>query len=110
MTNNPFLHSIHLRQIFIFIIIFFAFSASYTDKAQPEFSRDELQLIKDRKASPAAFKYLTSQDKFPMSETKLSTQSNLADGNLDPTFNASVTEGFGYVYKSIVQPDGKIII
>ncbi len=33
----------------------------------------------------------------------------LADGNIDPTFNASVTEGDGQVFETVAQPDGKII-
>ena len=35
--------------------------------------------------------------------------SNAVGGNIDPTFNASVTEGSGYVNETVVQPDGKII-
>src|SRR6185436_13972162 len=33
----------------------------------------------------------------------------LAAGGIDPTFNASVTEGAGSVSRTLTQPDGKII-
>jgi uncharacterized delta-60 repeat protein len=33
-----------------------------------------------------------------------------ADGDIDASFNPSVTEGFGFVEEAIVQPDGKVII
>src|SRR5689334_12016668 len=112
MTNIPFLRSIELRQIVYFfcLTIFFALTVSTAVKAQPEFSSEELQLLKDRKFSPAAFKYLVSQNKISMPAINPSNQTNLADGNIDPTFNASVTESSGYINKSLVQPDGKIII
>jgi len=32
------------------------------------------------------------------------------DGDVDASFNPSVTEGFGFVEEAIVQPDGKVII
>ena len=32
-----------------------------------------------------------------------------AEGNLDPSFSTSITEGFGYVNETVVQPDDKII-
>lgn len=32
------------------------------------------------------------------------------DGNIDPTFNASVTDGsYGFINETVIQPDGKII-
>jgi uncharacterized delta-60 repeat protein len=34
----------------------------------------------------------------------------LADDDIDSTFNASVTEGSGYVKETVMQPDGKIIV
>ncbi len=33
-----------------------------------------------------------------------------ADGDIDASFNPSVSEGFGFVEEAIVQPDGKVII
>ena len=38
------------------------------------------------------------------------TETPLADGDVDASFNAGVTEGAGFVEDIIVQPDGKIII
>ena len=78
-------------------------------QAQPEFSRDELQLIKKRGNYSNAVKYRLPQEKFPMPEVTEQNRPAMADGNLDATFGASATEGFGYVNKTIVQPDGKII-
>src|SRR5215213_3956088 len=36
-------------------------------------------------------------------------QIRFAAGSLDSTFNASVTEGFGFVNRTLTQPDGKIM-
>ena len=53
----------------------------------------------------------------PASENSLSAQADArrffaptAEGDVDGTFNASAAEGFGDVEKSVVQPDGRIIV
>jgi uncharacterized delta-60 repeat protein len=46
----------------------------------------------------------------PSKFVKKRTDSLLADSDVDAGFNASVSEGFGYVKETLVQPDGKIII
>ncbi|HEY8559964.1 MAG TPA: FG-GAP-like repeat-containing protein [Pyrinomonadaceae bacterium] len=49
------------------------------------------------------------QEDLPMPAASFN-KSNPGNGDLDPSFNASVTEGSGFVDDSVVQPDGKIII
>lgn len=79
-------------------------------KAQPEFSQAELQLLRERRTHPDLFKFQIGKENSPLNPQSVSNKSMLADGNLDPAFNASVTESSGYVDESVVQPDGKIII
>ena len=94
------------RTAFFLIILFIL---SLNAQAQPEFSASELRLIKERGGYSKSLKYHLPQDKFPMPEMTESGKLNFADGNIDATFNSSVTEGFGYVNETVVQPDGKII-
>jgi len=93
----------------IFALVGFLLTLSVMVSAQPEFSESELRLIKKRRNYSDALKYHLPQEKFPMPEIIESGNSDFADGNLDLTFNASFTEGFGYVNETVVQPDGKII-
>jgi uncharacterized delta-60 repeat protein len=95
----------HCLLILLFTLTFF----SFVTYAQPEFSAAELRLVKEKKSYSNAVKYHLPQDKFPMPEITVEGNTIFADGDLDSTFNASVTEGFGYVNKTVIQTDGKII-
>jgi len=90
-------------------ILFLLVTFSAVVQAQPEFSAEEMRVIKERRFLSDALKHQLPQEKFPMPEISNQTRSSQIDGNIDPTFNASVTEGFGYVNETVVQPDGKII-
>ncbi|NOT47290.1 MAG: hypothetical protein HOP17_06015, partial [Acidobacteria bacterium] len=46
----------------------------------------------------------------PLSSKVSSSRSPQVKGSIDSSFNVAVTEGFGYVNDSVVQPDGKIIV
>jgi uncharacterized delta-60 repeat protein len=85
----------------------FLFSSNLS--AQPEFSPLELRIIKERKYSADISRYRFPQDESQTPDKPFSQSRVFADGNLDPAYNASVTEGFGYVNETVVQPDGKII-
>ena len=50
------------------------------------------------------------EESFPLPPLNVTGGLSPATGNLDPIFNASVTEGDGFVDDLVVQPDGKIII
>ena len=94
----------------IFALVAFLLASSIIVSAQPEFSDSELRLIKERGGYTDTIKHRLSPDKFPLTDMPAAqTFAPMADGDLDPTFNTSVTEGSGYVSKTVVQPDGKII-
>ena len=91
---------------FIFAILIFA--GAFIVKGQPEFSKNGAPFF-NKNFIPGSMKYPLPAEKFSMPETSSQNRPLLADGDLDSTFNASVTEGTGYVSKTVVQPDGKII-
>jgi uncharacterized delta-60 repeat protein len=111
MTNRISLRLPILRRTNYFFILttLLIFPFALTIKAQPEFSKEELSLIKERKYISNTLKYHLPQDKFPMPEISNQNNTLMADGSIDSTFNVSATEGFGYVNKTVAQPDGKII-
>jgi uncharacterized delta-60 repeat protein len=111
MTNRISLCLPTSRQINHFFILttLLIFSCALIIKGQPEFSKKELSLIKERKYISNNLKYHLPQDKFPMPEISNQNNTIMADGNIDSTFNVSATEGFGYVNKTVAQSDGKII-
>ncbi|MDQ3323122.1 MAG: delta-60 repeat domain-containing protein, partial [Acidobacteriota bacterium] len=49
-------------------------------------------------------------DAAPDKRTETRRDALAADGDIDASFNAGVSEGFGFIEETIVQPDGKIII
>ncbi len=99
------------RQVFnrFFFILFLMFAWTQNFQAQPELSADELRQLKQHKYLSDGLKYRLPHDKLPMPDAVIQNRPTLADGDLDATFNASVTESFGYVNETVVQPDGKII-
>jgi uncharacterized delta-60 repeat protein len=97
-----------MATILAFAGVLFLFSSNVS--AQPEFSASELRLIKERRYSSDMMQYRFPKDELQTPDKPFSpSRPAFADGNLDPTFNASVTEGFGYVHETVIQPDGKII-
>ncbi|HVE57937.1 MAG TPA: delta-60 repeat domain-containing protein, partial [Pyrinomonadaceae bacterium] len=111
MSKNllfPLLSGRHFKNLFIFAF-FSIFAFSLPIKAQPGFSKEQLQLLKAHRIHPDLLKDQMPSESFPAA-INLTNKTSLADGDLDPTFNASVTESSGYVDDSIVQPDGKIVI
>jgi uncharacterized delta-60 repeat protein len=102
---RAFLSCVTRSAIFGPSIIFCCLSTAY---AQPEFSRSELQLIKKHGSYSNSAKLKLPQEHFPNPPISASNASP-SDGDIDPNFNAAVTEAFGYVYETVVQPDGRII-
>ena len=109
MSKNINLSLLDYGQAFLLscfsILLILSFSSFI--KAQPELSAEELNKLKTRKYTDV-FKYHLPQEKLPVSSQP--DRPLLLDGDLDATFNTSVTEGFGYVNETLVQPDGKIIV
>jgi uncharacterized delta-60 repeat protein len=99
------LKRLSLTSLFTLAVLAFATSVF----AQSGFSASELKTLKERKFTSDAARYHAPQDDSPLSTIKNQSRPSIADGNIDLTFNASVTEGFGYVNETVVQPDGKII-
>ena len=94
------LFSLAILSLFTFTII---------AQAQPEFSESEYRLIRQNGVLSDGLKHKLPQEKFSMPEISRQSRAAFADGNIDPTFNAAMTEGFGYVNETVVQTDGKII-
>lgn len=106
------LHAITLLKSKIpafFALAGFLFLLAGASAAQSEYTGEELRQIKERGLSGDMLRY-----HFPKDDKKaqMSLQSRFAaaDGNVDQTFAAAVTEGFGYINEMVVQPDGKIIV
>ena len=95
-----------LQRIFYSLILLF-FSLSGFAQAQSDFSGRPS--YKPEIPQNQFSKFLLPQEKHLASEVFNRQYAPTADGDLDPNFNASVTEGTGYVSKTVVQPDGKII-
>ncbi|MDQ3063634.1 MAG: delta-60 repeat domain-containing protein, partial [Acidobacteriota bacterium] len=82
-----------------------------TQLSLPAFSKGA---IETKPISPRASR--TNLDTLPISTDKSAASnreqitSPTAEGDVDVTFNAGITEGFGFVEQTIVQPDGKIIV
>ncbi len=96
-------HLVALTVLFICFLQFVIYG-------QPEFNQKEVSSIKNKKTVSRSFKYHLPQDKFPLPEIPKQTDAPTIDGGVDSTFGASVSESFGYINKSIVQPDGKILV
>ncbi len=80
-----------------------------TSFGQPEFAWSSQILINKSGLYSDAANYYVPQPNFRNPELKFQRFIQ-ADGNLDPTFGATITEGFGYVNDTAVQSDGKIIV
>ena len=110
MTKNESIFRNVSRRLGLSVLtIFSLFIFSIIIQAQPEFSDSELRLIREKGYLFDSLKHKLPQEKFPMSEISDQNRASFVDGDIDPNFNASVTEGFGYVNETVVQPDGKII-
>ncbi|MGC2235338.1 MAG: FG-GAP-like repeat-containing protein [Pyrinomonadaceae bacterium] len=92
----------------LFAVAVFLFSAADVS-TQSKFSNDDIRPVKTRRMSPNMERYHSPKDEIQLSAGVAARGRSAADGNIDPSFNASVTESYGYVNKTIVQPDGKII-
>lgn len=77
--------------------------------AQNELSNSGLVSIKKPGFSLIALQNGLSEGEKTSAEIPSSSRSSVIGGNIDPSFNASVTEGPGYVNETAVQPDGKIV-
>ena len=83
---------------------------SLTVTAQPEYTNAELKQFGIERRVTRGMKYGVPQERFPMPEIQRGSLGSTADGGIDLSFNAAVSEGFGYVNDTVVQPDGKIVV
>jgi uncharacterized delta-60 repeat protein len=102
-------HVLQQKHYILIFVVFVGLCANLTIYAQPFFNAVESSFLKGQKHYTRSMKYHLTQEELPM-KTLSSDGNMLLDGGIDGTFNASVTESFGYVNKSIVQPDGKILV
>lgn len=96
----------NLKCILVFPILFILSVFNVT--AQPKFTEAELKLLKTKSFNPNIYQSHFEQERFPMPEVSYKN-SLIQDGDIDNQFNPLVTEGFGYVNKTVTQSDGKII-
>ena len=90
------------------LLLMLFFSLSGAIRAQSDFSG---QAFDKPEASPSRVsKFQPPLRDFSASEITNQKRFPEADGDLDPTFNTSVTEGSGLVRETVVQPDGKIVV
>jgi uncharacterized delta-60 repeat protein len=95
----------------LFVSAVFLFSFAAKIPAQSKLSATELQTVKERKMPLNVERLHYPKDEIQMpAGADRPKRTFMADGNLDPAFNASVTESYGYIYETVVQPDGKIIV
>jgi hypothetical protein len=112
MTNRTSIRLPIFRQNYYFFILttLLIFSCTLIIKAQSEFSKNRLPFFNRQNAIPDEMNYRSLSGNFSMPTILNQNHPLLADDDIDSTFNASVTEGSGYVKETVMQPDGKIIV